>query len=134
MRYCDICGRSELELSKLSPKGSDARLIDLDYVSICQECHEKVKSDPVYDITGEIPAELRALVRRNAGEICMALKLPDEAPYQSILEHASKMQDMQMSAWVLFLILLDGSTIWKSPDGLSKAIVSQDGLVKVEDV
>ena len=47
MRYCDICGRSELELSKLNPKGSDARLIDLDYASICQECHEIIKSDPI---------------------------------------------------------------------------------------
>lgn len=133
MRYCGICGRSELELSKLFPGAPDSVLIELEYVTICYECREKAKSDPVHDITEDIPPEIRAMVGRSADEICLALNLPYEAPYQSIIDHASRMQNEKMSSWSLFLIWRNGATIWRSPDGLSKAIVSRDGSVIIED-
>ena len=79
--------------------------------------------------------ELKALVGRTAGAICRTLNLPYVPPYQLLIDAASRIaydQELYMSNWTFVSYWLDGTTVWRSPDGAATALVSEDGQIQLQ--
>lgn len=136
VRECDICGRSEKELMTLHPDGQAVLELDADGLWVCRECRSRMTSKPVGSLEdSELDEKLKPLVGKSAGAICLTLNLPDEPPYQEIIEAASRIaydEDRYMSAWLFVTQWLDGTTVWQSEDRSSRALVSSDGDVQIE--
>ena len=119
---CDICGQAEsLEM-------------DADGLWFCAACRAKVTTAPVdVELDDALPDELRALVGKNAGQICYVLNLPYRPPYQVVIDAAAEIgydQDRMMSTWVFVTLLsADETTVWRAPNGGRTALVGRDGTV-----
>ena len=135
-RYCDICGRSEMELPVSTPDGAPFLQIDEDGLRVCRDCNERLVTTPVDEILdGQFRDEFRGLVGKSAGAICSTLNLPYEQPFQGISDAASKIaydEDRYMSAWLFITQWPDGTTVWRDPEGDATAVVSPDGEVQIE--
>jgi hypothetical protein len=134
-RFCDICGRSEEELiAQLANRKAELAL-DADGLWVCGECRGRLITRPVGELDEvELDEEIQALVGESAGAICHTLNLPNEPPYQDIVDAACKIaydEDRHMSAWSFVSQWQDGSTVWQSADGSARAIVRSDGTVEV---
>ena len=133
-RYCDICSRSELELSAWIDDGSQQVELDGDGLWVCRDCRDNLVQPAVGSEIGE-EGELQKLVGKSAGAICRTLNLPYESPYQSVIDAASKIaydEDRFMSAWSFVTQWTDGTTIWRSEDEDAVATVSPDGKVHIQ--
>jgi len=133
---CDFCGRSEQELSAPTDNRSQVIELDQDSLWICRDCRSKLVYPAVSEVSEEL-GELRVLVGESAGAICHTLNLPYEPPYKTVIDAASKIaydEDRFMSAWSFVTQWLDGTTIWRSADGESSAIISQDGSVHIQSL
>ncbi len=121
---CDICGQSgSLEM-------------DADGLWFCAACRAKIISPPAgAELDPALPDELRALVGKNAGQICHVLNLPYQPPYQTVIDAAAEIgydQDRMMSTWVFVTLLLaDDTTVWRAPNGEMTALVGKDGTVRL---
>lgn len=75
-RCCDICGGIEVE-------GLER---DEDGLWICSACRGGLVTAPVgeWEDSG-LSDEVRALVGKSVGEICLTLNLPHEPPYHRIV-------------------------------------------------
>ncbi len=130
-RYCDFCGRSEIEFLHQILDGLSAIGLDEDGLWVCHECRNKLAL-PIVGEEAEVQPELQALVGKSAGAICRTLNLPYEPPYQAVIEAASKIaydEDRFMSAWSFVTQWLDGTTVWRSEDGAFKAFVDPGGTI-----
>jgi hypothetical protein len=128
---CDFCGRPETKLQcELE--------MDEDGLWVCSECKVSLISKPtgyMDDEDSELDEEIRVLIGKSAGAICRTTDLPYEPPYQSIIDAASTIaydEDKYMSAWSFVTQWIDDTTVWQSPDGSTKALVSADGKVQIE--
>ena len=133
-RHCDICGRSESDLSTWAPNGSAVLEKDADGLWVCYHCRDRLVLSAVGE-GAEAAQELRALIGKSAGAICRTLNLPYEPPYRSIIDAASLIaydEDRYMSAWSFVTQWLDGTTVWRAPDKESVAIVTPEGSVRIE--
>jgi hypothetical protein len=79
----------------------------------------------------EMPEAVRALVGRQAGWITMTLNLPYEPPYRDLIDHAERMQSSLRSPWTFVAQWLDGTTLWRAPDGSAVATVSPDSSLRI---
>jgi hypothetical protein len=134
-RYCDFCGRSEIDLLAQAPIGLPTMELDVDGFWICYHCRAKLVLPPVGEEAADLVEELLALVGKSAGAICHTLNLPYVPPYQSIIDAASKIaydENRYMSAWSFVTEWPDGTTIWRSEDRCSLAMVTSDGTIHVQ--
>jgi hypothetical protein len=133
---CDFCGRSERELILCDPEGQPVLELDADGLWVCRECRARMTSQPVGALEeGELDERLKPLVGKSAGAICLTLNLPDEPPYQEIIDAASRIaydEDRFMSTWSFVTQWLDGTTVWQSEDRSRRALVSTDGMVEIQ--
>jgi hypothetical protein len=135
-RRCDMCGRTEAEIAA-GPTGEYPGLeLSRNGWWLCRHCQSVVspvpaKEDDYYE-EYELPPELQALVGKSAGTVCMILDLPKAPPYKQIIEDATILQHLSMTAWTFITARGDGSSFWESPDKGSTAIVKFDGAVQVE--
>ena len=129
-RYCDFCGRPEDMLPEPAT-GTDKLILDTDNLWVCAECNSRMVAQPVgQQYSTGLEDALLSLVGQSAGAICRTLALPYEPPYKNVLDAASAIaydQDHYMSAWCFVSQWLDGTTVWRSPDTASKAIVTASG-------
>jgi hypothetical protein len=133
-RCCDFCGRSEQELSAGAPFGKPILELDEDDLWVCYQCRKRLVLPPVGK-GEELAEELKELVGKSAGAICLTLNLPYAPPYQSVIDAAAKIaydEDRYMSAWSFVTQWLDGTTVWRSEDGCETALVGPDGSVRIE--
>ena len=133
-RTCDFCGRSERELSVGAPWGKPILELDEDDLWVCYQCRKRLVLPPVGK-GEELVEELKELVGKSAGAICLTLNLPYEPPYQAVIDAASKIaydEDRYMSAWSFVAQWQDGTTVWRSEDGSATAMVGTDGSIRIE--
>ena len=133
-RCCDFCGRSEIDLLAQAPVGSPAMELDEDGLWVCYDCRAKHVLPPVGEAV-DLAKELETLVGKSAGAICRTLNLPYEPPYRSVIDAASKIaydEDRYMSAWSFVTQWPDETTVWRTEDGGSIAVVAPDGSVRVQ--
>ena len=133
-RTCDFCGRSERELSVGAPWGKPILELDEDDLWVCYQCRKRLVLPPVGQ-GEELVEELKELVGKSAGAICLTLNLPYEPPYQAVIDAASKIaydEDRYMSAWSFVAQWQDGTTVWRSEDGSATAMVGTDGSIRIE--
>jgi len=133
-RHCDFCGRSELDLLAQTPIGLPVLELDEDGLWVCCNCRTKLVLSPIGEAVN-LAEELETLVGKSAGAICYTLNLPYEPPYQSVIDAAARIaydEDRYMSAWSYVAQWLDGTTVWRSEDGVSIAIVAPDGSIRVQ--
>jgi hypothetical protein len=135
-RACDVCGRAEAELPPREA-GSGARLtVDADGLWLCGDCRAGLVTAPVGGMADEaeaLPGELRALVGQQAGWIVSTLNLPYAPPYEGLIDHARQMQRGYRSPWAFVTQWLDGTTVWRAPDGAQVAYLDAEGGLRVED-
>ncbi len=132
-RSCDVCGRAEGELAPEAADEAPALAIDADGLWLCRDCRARLVTAPVGGAADdEMPDELRALVGQQAGWITMTLNLPYEPPYRDLIDHARQMQTEFRSPWAFVTQWLDGTTVWRAPDGAEIAFLSADGVLRVE--
>jgi hypothetical protein len=133
---CDICSRSEVEFFSsasdeivlLEPPATDG-----DGLRICGNCRAQLVTAPVLPREPlDAADEIRPLVGKGAGAICMTLNLPYHPPFRSIIDAASEIQDSLMSAWTFVTQRSDATTVWRAPDGSAIAVVGSDGSIRVE--
>lgn len=135
MKICDICGRDEFHKSR-DIEGSAVEItFTHDGLWICQDCRKNYHGNPE-EIIAEVEMDevLLPLIGQSAGAICRTLEIPDQLPFQSILEAASRIaydEDMYMSAWTFLTQWLDGTTVWLSEDQSSRAIVNPNGEIRL---
>jgi hypothetical protein len=135
-RRCDLCGRTEGEILAQTPGTVQALELNGMGLWLCLQCRSQPSTGPssldedreVY----EFPAELRPLLNKSAGAICMTMDLPRRPPFREIVEDAYVLQGRTMGAWIFVTQWNDGSTIWRSPDGLQVAIIKFDGTMRIE--
>ena len=136
IQYCDFCGRSERELTLRDPEGYLVLELDADGLWVCRECRARLISKPVGHVEdSELDNRLKSLVGKSAGAICLTLNLPDEPPYQDIIEAASRIaydEDRYMSAWSFVTQWLDGTTVWQSENRQSRALVTLEGDIQID--
>ena len=133
-RCCDFCGHSERELSARAPWGKPILELDEDDLWVCYQCRKRLVLPPVGQ-GEELVEELKELVGKSAGAICLTLNLPYEPPYQAVIDAASKIaydEDRYMSAWSFVAQWQDGTTVWRSEDGSATAMVGTDGSIRIE--
>ncbi len=133
---CDFCGRTTTSFEDLE--------LDGDGLWVCQPCKSRlVGRTTVYMDEGcedegeEMDARLKPLVGKSAGAICRTLDLPFKPPYQAILEAAQAIaydEDRYLSAWSFVTQWVDGTTVWRSPERGTKALVSPQGEVRFESL
>ena len=135
LRKCDFCGRTEVDL--LNDHIQDDPAIELDDgLWVCDDCKPRLTANAVVTDTEEKHL-VSSLVGKSAGAICRTMNLPYEPPYRSIIDAASRIaydEDRFMSAWSFVTQWMDGTTIWRSEEGDSTAIVSPDGLIQVNSL
>ena len=74
------------------------------------------------------------LIGKSAGKIAMSNLPPGDHLLDGVADAAGLMWENLMSAWTLDEVWPDGSTVWRSPEGDSVAIVSPDGSIRKEHV
>ncbi|MCP4424183.1 MAG: hypothetical protein GY803_06810 [Chloroflexi bacterium] len=134
LRSCDFCGRSEGKLAQHSD-GSPKLEIDSDGLWACGECRASFVCVPVGQSDAHLDEKIKALINKSVGAICYTLNLPYEPPYQSIIDAASRIgydQDLYMGAWLFVTQWLDGTTVWRAEDGGETAVVTPDGVIRIE--
>jgi len=138
-RYCDFCGRSEIDLLAQTPIGLPVVELDEDGLWVCCNCRAKLVLAPVGEApvgeAADLADGLVSLVGKSAGAICYTLNLPYEPPYRSVIDAASKIaydEDRYMSAWSFVTQWADGTTVWRAEDGGSTAVVAPDGSIRVQ--
>jgi hypothetical protein len=133
-KRCDFCGRSEDELPEAEDDANKLTL-DSDSLWVCLKCKDKLVTRPGEQQTpNDIDDALLPLIGQNAGAICRTLALPYEPPYKHVLNAASTIaydEDYYMSTWTFVSQWLDGTTVWRCPDGTSQAFVSADGSLRI---
>ena len=135
-RYCDICNRSELELSSVSDADSPVIASDEDGLWVCSDCSDNLIQPAVGSGIAE-ESELGKLVGKSAGAICHTLNLPYEPPYRSVIDAAAKIaydEDRYMSAWSFVTQWTDGTTIWRSEAEDEVATVGPEGSIQIRSV
>jgi hypothetical protein len=133
-RYCDFCGRSEIDLLAQTLTGLPVLEPNEDGLWVCCFCRTRLILAPVGEAV-DLPEGLETLVGESAGAMCHTLNLPYEPPYRSVIDAASKIaydENRYMSAWLFVTQWLDGTTVWHAEDGSSMAVVSPDGSVRVQ--
>ena len=112
--------------------------VDADGLWICDPCQKRLTNPPVGSGSpSDLPEELRALFGKSAGAICRTLELPVIPPYDTVIEAASQIaydQDRYMSAWLFVEQWLDGTTLWRTEDGHTTAIVSPAGGIQIQEL
>jgi hypothetical protein len=134
-RYCDFCGRSEIDLLIQAPIGLPVLELDEDDFWVCYHCRAKLVLPPVGEEAVDLVEELRAIVGKSAGAICHTLNLPYEPPYKSVIDAASKIaydEDRFMSAWSFVTEWSDGTTVWRAEDRSALSIVASDGSIHIQ--
>ncbi len=134
-RYCDFCGRSEIDLLAQAPLGLLVMELDEDDFWVCHHCPAKLVLSSVGEETGDLVDVLRTLVGKSAGAICHTLNLPYEPPYRSVIDAAAKIandEDRYMSAWSFVIEWPDGTTVWRAEDRSFLAIVEPDGSIRMQ--
>ena len=135
-RYCDFCGRREVDLPQQAPHDAPKLTMDKDGLWSCHDCRAKLVTAPVGEtVDAELDDEIKALAGKSAGAICYVLNLPYVPPYRSVIDAAQMIaydQDMYMSTWTFVTQWLDGRTVWRAPDGSATAIVTHDGDVQIQ--
>jgi len=136
-RTCDICGRSETEVQPSERRLNKPFLhIDGDGLWLCGTCQKRINSKPEgSEAQNGLVEALKRLIGISAGAICRTLELPDRPPYLEVQKAAAEIgydQDRYMSAWLFATQWLDGTTVWRKPDGSAQAIVSPDGSIWIE--
>jgi hypothetical protein len=134
-RRCDICERTEADLARQAPDGTPALEIDGDGLWICFHCRHSLTDPQVGETEAEAAEDIASLVGKSAGAICRTLNLPYVPPFQSISDAASKIaydEDLYMSAWSFVAQWSDGTSVWRSEDRVSVAIVAPDGSIRIE--
>jgi hypothetical protein len=133
-KRCDFCERPEDTLPEPTP-GSDKLSLDADGLWVCQECRSELVTQPTDQQTPALLEEaLLPLVGQSSGAICRTLALPYKPPYRNILDAALTIaydEDYYMSTWTFVSQWLDGTTVWRSPDGTSEAFVSTEGDLRI---
>ncbi len=127
--YCDFCGRTALDVPP-APPGDRTPALDQDEdgLWVCRVCRGRIVTPPVGDeIALNLPDELRALIGKSAGVICLGLNAPAEPPYLEVLEDATRLHDRYMSEWTFMSQWPDGTTVWRDPDGLLLGLATRDG-------
>ena len=121
-RCCDVCGGSKhIGLER-----------DEDGLWICSACRKSLIATPAGEWEDAILSdEVRILVGKSVGAICFTLNLPDEPPYQRIVNHAVEMHNHLMSAWSFVTQWVDGTTVWRDEEGIAIAFVSGDEVVDI---
>jgi hypothetical protein len=135
-RRCDLCGRTEWEIQAQTTGAAQALELNVVGLWLCQQCRSRMAPGPTsldedrddYDF----PAELRPLLRKSAGTICMTMDLPRRSPFRQIVDDASVLQERNMGTWLFVTQWSDGSTIWHAPNGGEVAIVRYDGTIQIE--
>ena len=131
-KFCDFCGREE---SALVGQKELTLTIDEDGLWSCSDCRERVSTEPVgdgWDVA--LDEKLVVLIGQSAGAICRTLNLPQEEPYLIVLNVASQIaydDDQFMSDWLFVNQWLDGSTVWRAPDGRGLVTVKPDGSIQI---
>jgi hypothetical protein len=74
-RYCDFCGRSEIDLLAPMPFGLSVWEMDEDGLLVCCFCRTRLVLPPAGE-AADPPEGLDALVGESAGAICLTLNLP----------------------------------------------------------
>ena len=135
-RRCDMCGRTEQEIAARGTAEYSGLELGRNGWWLCRRCQSEVNPNPAKDDEEyeeyQLPPELRALVGKSAGTVCMVLDLPRRPPYTQIIEDASILQHQAMTAWTFVTEREDGSSVWESPDKRASVIVKFDGAVRVE--
>lgn len=136
---CDFCGRPGTK-SQYQALGTRRLLeMDEDGLWVCSECKARLIGKPIGKLEDEfeLDEEIKALIGKSAGTICLTMNLPYEPPYQSIIDAASKIaydEDRFMSAWSFVTQWMDGTTVWQSEDLSARAFVSPDGNIEIETI
>ena len=133
-RYCDICGRSELDLRAQGPAVLPVLERDADGLWVCRDCQVKLVLPPIGEPV-DCPKELEPFIGESAGAICRTLNLPYAPRYQAVLDAASKIaydEDRYMSSWLFVTQWPDGTTVWQAEDRSSVAVVGPDGSIRVQ--
>jgi len=119
---CDICGGIENE-------GLER---DEDGLWICSACGVGLVTAPVGETeVADLSDEVRALVGKSVGAICITLNLPHEPPYHRIINHTVEMHNNLMSVWAFVTQWADGTTVWRDEEGSAIAFVSGDEVVHI---
>jgi hypothetical protein len=131
---CDICGRSEAEISRRTAEGSALKIEN--GLRLCQDCSTRLANLSEDDALAPEPDEhLRRVIGKSAGAICMTMNLPYEPPYCTIIDAASRIaydSDRYMSTWIFESLWLDGTTVWRDEDASAVALVHADGSVDIQ--
>ena len=133
---CDICGRTAADLPSEALAGSAPLELDADGLWVCVECCSELRTPVVAGGEDEaLSAELRALAGQSAGAICRTLDLPYEPPYQPVIDAAAAIayeDNLYMSAWTFVALWLDGTTVWRSPEGNEISYRTPAGSLRIE--
>jgi hypothetical protein len=134
---CDICGRSETDPQRQSPRSSFQLERDEDGLRICDECRVNLSSAPTGSADeDQLDDRLKELVGKSAGAICHTLNLPYSQPYKTVIKAASEIaydEDRYMSTWSFVTQWGDGTTVWQSADRSKKALVYPDGGLEIQE-
>ena len=137
LHICDICGRSEQEVSQGASNDDSRFKRDEDGLWVCPHCQSNLITLPISQTENDdLDDKVKGLVGKSAGAICHTTNLPFVPPYQVIIEAASRIaydENRYMSAWSFVTLWPDGTTVWQSADKSAKAIVSANGNVQIEE-
>jgi len=77
-------------------------------------------------------ANFEDLIGQSAGQIAHADLPPGDRQVDQVVEAACTMWERLMSAWMLQEVWNNGATVWISPDGDRRAIVSPQMAISFE--